>query len=73
MYDPHEQHFTFMKLILYYLQGTIDLGLFLGCASSSALIVYTGVDWDDCPDTCRSSSHYGVFLVITWSVSSSKC
>lgn len=44
MYDPHEQHFTFMKLILYYLQGTMDIGLFFGCASSSALIVYTGVD-----------------------------
>ncbi|WVZ70967.1 hypothetical protein U9M48_019596 [Paspalum notatum var. saurae] len=37
--------FTRLKRILRYLQGTTDLGLFLGCTAPSALTVYTEVDW----------------------------
>ena len=70
MHDPREPHLTAVKRILHYLQGTIDLGLSLGCSSPVALTVYTDADWTGCPDTRRSTSGYAVFLgdnLISWS------
>ncbi|WVZ98012.1 hypothetical protein U9M48_043505 [Paspalum notatum var. saurae] len=58
MHDPREPHLSAVKRILRYLQGTIDLGLFLGRSSPSALTVYTDDDWARCPDTRRSTSGY---------------
>jgi hypothetical protein len=60
-----------MKRILRYLQGTSDYGLFLRRSSSFDLVVYTDADWVCCPDTCRSTSGYAVFLgdnLVSWSV-----
>jgi hypothetical protein len=51
-----------MKPILHYLWGTLDFGLLLQFFASSELMVYTNVDWVGCPDTCRSTSSYAVFL-----------
>jgi hypothetical protein len=59
-----------MKRTLRYLRGTMDYGLLLRRSASSELTVYTDVDWAGCPDTCRSSSGYAVFLgtnLISWS------
>jgi hypothetical protein len=48
MYDPHEPHLTAAKRILWYLQGTLNLGLLLRRASTSDLIIYTDADWVGC-------------------------
>jgi hypothetical protein len=71
MHNPREPHLTAMKRILRYLQGTPDYGLFLRRSSSFDLVVYTDADWVCCPDTCRSTSGYAVFLgdnLVSWSV-----
>jgi hypothetical protein len=44
MHDPQEPHLAAMKHNLCYLQGTLDYGLLLRCATSSELMVYTDVD-----------------------------
>ncbi|WVZ79942.1 hypothetical protein U9M48_027464 [Paspalum notatum var. saurae] len=70
MHDPCEPHLTAVKRIIRYLQGTADLGLFLGRSSPSVLTVYTDADWASCPDTRHSTSGYAVFLgdnLISWS------
>jgi hypothetical protein len=71
MHDPREPHLMAMKRILRYLQGTPDYGLLLRRSSSSDLVVYTDANWAGCPDTCRSTSCYAVFLednLVSWSV-----
>jgi hypothetical protein len=70
MHDPREPHLMAMKHILRYLRGTPDFGLLLCRSSSSDLVVYTDADWAGCPDTCRSTSSYVVFLggnLVSWS------
>jgi hypothetical protein len=70
MHDPREPHFTAVKRILRYLQGTSDFGLFIDRASSpTTLTVYTDADWVGCPDTRRSTSSYAAFLgttLVSW-------
>jgi hypothetical protein len=70
MHDPQEPHLMAMKRILCYLRGTPDFGLLLRRSSSSDLVVYTDIDWADCPDTRRSTSIYAMFLgdnLASWS------
>jgi hypothetical protein len=70
MHDPREPHLTAVKRLLRYVQGTVDLGLFLGRTSPSVLTVYTDADWAGCPDTRKSTSGYAVFLgdnLVSWS------
>jgi hypothetical protein len=60
-----------MKCILSYLQGTPDYVLLLCRSSSSNLVIYMDADWAGCPDTCRSTSGYAVFLgdkLVPWLV-----
>ena len=70
MHDPREPHLSALKRILWYLQGTLDLGLHLHRTSPADLTVYTDADWAGCPDTRKSTSGYAVFLgdnLISWS------
>ncbi|XP_071727746.1 uncharacterized mitochondrial protein AtMg00810-like [Rutidosis leptorrhynchoides] len=70
MYDPREQHFSALKRILRYIQGTLDLGLQLFASSTTSLTAYSDVDWAGCPSTRRSTSGYCVFLgnnLLSWS------
>jgi hypothetical protein len=70
IHDPHEPHLTATKRILWYLQGTLNLGWLLHYASSPDLIVYPDADWVDSPDTRQSTSGYTVFLGdnrVSWS------
>jgi hypothetical protein len=63
MHDPREPHLLAVKRILRYLRSTVNLGLFVArTPSPSTLTVYTDADWAGCPDTCRSTSGYAVFL-----------
>jgi hypothetical protein len=62
---------TAMKRILCYLRGTPNFGLLLRRSSNSDLVVYTDADWAGCPDTCRSTSGYAMFLgdnLVSWSI-----
>lgn len=61
MHDPRETHFNLIKHILRYIKGTIHFGLLL-YKSSTDLIAYSDADWVGCPDTCKSTSGYCVFL-----------
>jgi hypothetical protein len=65
MHDPREPHLAAMKRVLHYLRGSLDFGLHLRrSTSSSDLTVYmdADADWAGCPDTCRSTSGYAMFL-----------
>jgi hypothetical protein len=70
MHDPREPHFSALKRILRYVQGTLDYGLQLFSSSTSSLVSYSDADWAGCPTTRRSTSGYYVFLgnnILSWS------
>jgi len=70
MHDPREPHLAALKHILRYVHGTLDLGLHLHASSQSELVVYSDVGWAGCPDTCKSTLGYAVFLgdiLVSWS------
>jgi hypothetical protein len=70
MHDPREPHLAALKCILRYICGTLQFGLLLRLSSCSDLVVYTDADWAGCPDTCKSTLGYAVFLgdnLISWS------
>ncbi|GKE18686.1 ribonuclease H-like domain-containing protein [Tanacetum coccineum] len=73
MHDPREPHFSALKRILRYVQGTLDYGLQLFSSSTTDLVAYSDADWAGCPTTRRSTSGCCVFLgnnLLSWS---SKC
>ncbi|GJZ46816.1 ribonuclease H-like domain-containing protein [Tanacetum coccineum] len=70
MHDPREPHFSALKRILRYVQGTLDYGLQLFSSSTTDLVAYSDADWAGCPTTRRSTSGYCVFLgnnLLSWS------
>jgi hypothetical protein len=69
MHTPREPYLTALKRILRYLRGSLDYDLLLRPSPTSELVVYTDADWVGCPDTCRSTSGYVVFLdvnLVSW-------
>ncbi|GJR16214.1 ribonuclease H-like domain-containing protein [Tanacetum coccineum] len=69
MHDPREPHFSALKRILRYVQGTLDYGLQLFSSTTDSLIAYSDADWVVAP-TRRSTSGYCVFLgnnLLSWS------
>nr|GEZ41658.1 hypothetical protein [Tanacetum cinerariifolium] len=73
MHDHREPHFSALKRILRYVQGTLHYGLQLFSSSTTDLVAYSDVEWAGCPTTRRSTSGYCVFLgnnLLFWS---SKC
>nr|XP_043639845.1 uncharacterized mitochondrial protein AtMg00810-like [Erigeron canadensis] len=70
MHAPRESHFNFLKRILRYIQGTIDFGIRLTAQSDHSIVAYSDADWAGCPDSCKSTSGYCVFIgnnLISWS------
>ncbi|GKC70832.1 ribonuclease H-like domain-containing protein [Tanacetum coccineum] len=70
MHDPPEPHFSALKRILRYVQGTLDYGLQLFSSTTDSLIAYSDADWAGCPTTRRSTLGYCVFLgnnLLSWS------
>nr|GEU30356.1 ribonuclease H-like domain-containing protein [Tanacetum cinerariifolium] len=70
MHDPREPHFSALKRILRYVQGTLDYGLQLFSSTTDSLIASSDSDWAGCPTTRRSTSGYYVFLgnnLLSWS------
>nr|GEU94278.1 ribonuclease H-like domain-containing protein [Tanacetum cinerariifolium] len=73
MNDPREPHFSALKRILRYVQGTLHYSLQLFSSTTDSLIAYSDADWAGCPTTRRSTLRYCVFLgnnLLSWS---SKC
>ncbi|GKC68094.1 ribonuclease H-like domain-containing protein [Tanacetum coccineum] len=56
MHDPRELHFSALKRILRYVQGTLDYGLQLFASFIKDLVAYSDADWAGCPTTRRSTS-----------------
>ncbi|GJR76525.1 ribonuclease H-like domain-containing protein [Tanacetum coccineum] len=61
MHDPREPHFSALKRILRYVQGTLDYGLQLFSSSTTDLVAYSDTDWAGCPTTRDLN-----FRVIVW-------
>ncbi|GKB69513.1 ribonuclease H-like domain-containing protein [Tanacetum coccineum] len=65
-----EPHFSALKWILRYVQGSLVYGLHLFSSSPTSLVAYSDADWAGCPTTQRSTSGYCVFLgnnLLSWS------
>ena len=70
MHDPREPHLALIKRILRYIKGSLSSGLHLGPSAIGQLTVYSNADWAGCPDTCRSTSGFYVYLgdnLVSWS------
>lgn len=61
MHDPRQPCLLFIKRILRYLKGTLDLALTLCSSSSHNLIAYSHADLAGCPDT-RCSTFWILFV-----------
>ncbi|KAL8129257.1 hypothetical protein V2J09_018412 [Rumex salicifolius] len=64
MHAPTDVHFSAIKRILRYVQGTSHIGLHLNRSSINQLNAYFDADWAGCPDTHRSTSGNNL---ISWS------
>ncbi|KAI3740814.1 hypothetical protein L2E82_31288 [Cichorium intybus] len=86
MHAPTENHWSTVKRILRYLQGTIDYGLLIQQSSDSTLHAYTDAhspfltafsdaDWAGYPDDRRSTGGYAIYLgsnLVSWSARKQK-
>ncbi|KAJ4758161.1 polyprotein [Rhynchospora pubera] len=70
MHSPTTAHWSAVKRILRYLNGTLDHGLRFTSSSSLTLHAYSDSDWAGCPDDRRSTSAFCIYLgsnLISWS------
>ena len=69
LHAPTTVHWTTIKRILRYLQGSVETGLRLRKSSSIAVSAFSDADWAGCPDDRRSTSGFAIFLgsnLISW-------
>lgn len=62
-------HLNAAHKVVSYIKGTIGLGLFYPAASDLQLKAFTDASWSSCPDSCRSTSRFCMFLgdsLISW-------
>lgn len=62
MHCPTNVDWKATKILLCYLKGTIQYGLFLVQSPSLDLHCFVDSDWAGCHDNQRLTSGYGVFL-----------
>ena len=70
LHAPTIVHWTAVKRILRYLQGSVETGLRLCKSSSTAVSAFSDADWAGCPDDRRSTGGFEVSLgsnLISWS------
>jgi hypothetical protein len=71
MHDPREPHLHFIKHILCYVNGTLDMGLhILAHSPLMSLTAYSDADWAGYPDSHRSTFGYCIYLgdkLVPWS------
>ena len=63
-------HYSAVKRILRYVQGTINLGLRFGVSRSMIVSAFSDADWAGCVDDRRSTGGFAVFFrdnLISWS------
>jgi histone deacetylase 1/2 len=69
LHSPTDLHWTAVKRLLRYLQGTTGHGLFLRRSSPLLLSAFSDADWAGCPDDRRSAGGHAVFLggnLVAW-------
>jgi histone deacetylase 1/2 len=62
-------HWSAVKRILRYVQGTLNQGLRIGRSQSMLVSAFSDADWAGCPDDRRSTGGFAVFLgsnLISW-------
>ncbi|GKD56982.1 hypothetical protein Tco_1290369, partial [Tanacetum coccineum] len=59
---PTKKHLEVVKRVFWYIQGTINMGLWYSKDTVMALIAYADVDHAGCQDTRRSTSRSAQFL-----------
>ncbi|GKB16572.1 putative ribonuclease H-like domain-containing protein [Tanacetum coccineum] len=67
---PTKKHLEVVKRVFWYIQGTINMGLWYSKDTVMALIAYADVDHAGCQDTRRSTSRSAQFLgdkLVNWS------
>ncbi|GJT87281.1 retrovirus-related pol polyprotein from transposon TNT 1-94 [Tanacetum coccineum] len=65
-----KKHLKAVKRVFWYLQGTINMGLWYPKETAMALTAYADADHVGCQDTCRSTSGSAQFLgdkLVSWS------
>ncbi|XP_042485603.1 secreted RxLR effector protein 161-like [Macadamia integrifolia] len=70
MYAPSKDHWTLVKRILRYLQGTKDQGLFISRSDSLQLQAFSDVDWAGDSADRKSKGGYAIYMgpnLISWS------
>lgn len=70
MHSPSELHWSAVKRLLRYINGTLDYGLHLRPCSATSLHGFTDADWGGNPDDRCSTEAYVIFLgsnPISWS------
>jgi hypothetical protein len=70
LHAPTTIHWSAIKHILCYLQGTLKLSLRFQKSSSMLVSAFSDADWAGCPDDHPSTGEFVVFLgsnLISWS------
>ena len=70
MQSPRDAHWTLVKRILRYVQGTVHKGLQLQRSSTPSLVTFSDADWAGCPDRRCSTSCFCIFFgdsLVSWS------
>jgi hypothetical protein len=62
LHSPTTAHWSAVKRILRYVQGTLSLGLRFGKSKSMIVSAFSDVDWTGCIDDRRSTGGFAVFL-----------
>jgi histone deacetylase 1/2 len=69
LHAPTTSHWSAVKRIMRYIQGTINLGLKLVKSNSLMVSAFSGADWAWCIDDRRSTGGFAVYLgenLISW-------
>ncbi|XP_066350370.1 uncharacterized mitochondrial protein AtMg00810-like [Miscanthus floridulus] len=69
LHQPTTVHWSAVKRILRYVQGTLNLGLKVRPSQSMMVSAFSDVDWAGCPDDRRSTGGFAVFLgcnLVSW-------
>lgn len=70
LHTPTTVHWSVVKIILRYIQGSLKIGLRIRKSSTMLVTAFSDVDWADCPDDRRSTGGFAVFVgpnLVSWS------